>query len=172
MRNKNNKKENLDERVIFFRQLKKLSPHVLFDLYGLDGIQPIWANDFLNKIMDSYMGVCLQRKPLLKYGLSDRISQYLGNGLMVFIENETQYYDILKRDEEAVYFDGVEDLTEKIEFYKKNKYEALKIAHNGHKRIHRDFNEKIITNYMLDCLNFKDTSNLQDKYNWPIHFYN
>ena len=38
LRKKNNKKENLDERVIFFRELKKLSPHVMFDLYGFDGI--------------------------------------------------------------------------------------------------------------------------------------
>tara|TARA_Y100000817_G_scaffold188071_1_gene146949 strand:- start:271 stop:627 length:357 start_codon:yes stop_codon:yes gene_type:complete len=118
------------------------------------------------------MGICLQRKPLLKYGLSDRIVQYLGNGLMVFIENETKYYDILKPNEEAVYFDGVEDLTEKIQYYKQNKDKALQIAHNGHKKMHSDFNERVITNYMLDCLKCKDTSKLQDKYNWPIHFYN
>ena len=29
----------------------------------------------------------------------------------------TTYYDILKKDEEAVYFDGVEDLAKKIDFY-------------------------------------------------------
>ena len=53
-----------------------------------------------------------------------------------------------------------------------NKDKALEIAHNGHKRIHNDFNEKIITNYMLDCLNSKDINLLDGKYNWPIHFYN
>ena len=56
--------------------------------------------------------------------------------------------------------------------YKHNKDKALEIAHNGHKRIHSDFNEKIITNYMLDCLEYKDISCLEGKYNWPIHFYN
>ena len=35
------------------------------------------------------MGICLQREPILKYSLSDRIAQYLGNGLMVFIQNKT-----------------------------------------------------------------------------------
>ena len=171
LRKKNNIKEKNDPRVQFMDSLKKKLPYINFNFFGMNGVQPIWASNFDKNIRDCYMGICLQRKPLLKYGLSDRIVQYLGNGLMVFIENETQYYDILKRDKEAVYFDGVEDLTEKIEFYKQNKDEALKIAHNGHKRMHQDFNEKIITNYMLDCLNSKDSSSLQDKYNWPIHFY-
>ena len=49
---------------------------------------------------------------------------------------------------------------------------ALQIAQNGHKKMHRDFNERVITNYMLECLKYKDISKLQDKYNWPIHFYN
>lgn len=172
LRKKNTIKEKNDPRVKFMDSLKNNLPYVNFNFFGMKGVQPIWASNFDKNIKDCYMGICLQRKPLLKYGLSDRIVQYLGNGLMVFIENETQYYDILKRDEEAVYFDGVDDLTEKIRYYKQNKDEALKIAHNGHKRMHDDFNEKKITNYMLDCLNYKDPSRLQNKYNWPIHFYN
>ena len=152
--------------------LKKKLTNVDFNFFGMNGVQPIWASEFDKNIKNCYMGICLQRKPLLKYGLSDRIVQYLGNGLMVFIENETKYYDILKPNEEAVYFDGVEDLSEKIQYYKQNKDKALQIAHNGHKKMHSDFNERVITNYMLDCLKCKDTSKLQDKYNWPIHLYN
>ena len=170
LRKKNNAKENLDERVIFFRELKKLSPHVMFDLYGFDGIQPIWANDFLNKIKDSYMGVCLQRKPLLKYSLSDRIAQYLGNGLMVFIEKETEFNEFLKDKEDAVFFDDVYDLSKKIEYYKENKYEAIRIASNGYDKIHTYCNERVVTNYFLDCINGKN-EDLLDKYIWPIHLY-
>ena len=90
---------------------------------------------------------------------------------MVFIENETKYYDILIPNEEAVYFDGVEDLSEKIRYYKQNK--------DKHCRLHIMVTKKCIVilmkecyNYMLDCLKCKDTSKLQDKYNWPIHLYN
>ena len=91
---------------------------------------------------------------------------------MVFIQNKTHYQELLKDGKEAVYFDDVEDLAEKIIFYKHNKEKALNIAYNGHKKMHNDFNEKIITNYMLDCLKFNDASKLVGKYNWPIHFYN
>ncbi len=171
LRKKNTLKEKKDPRVKFMDSLKKKLHNVNFNFFGMNGIQPVWASNFDRNIKDCYMGICLQRRPLLKYGLSDRIVQYLGNGLMVFIENETQYYDILKPNDEAVYFDSIEDLSEKIKFYKQNKYKAIQIAHNGHKKMHRDFNERVVTNYMLDCLNYKDISTVQDKYNWPIHFY-
>ena len=78
----------------------------------------------------------------------------------------------MKADKEAVYFDGVEDLSEKIRYYKQNKDKALQIAQNGHKKMHSDFNERVVTNYMLDCLKYKEINRLKDKYNWPIHFYN
>jgi len=172
LRSKNSNKENLDPRVQFITNLSENLPNIKFNLFGLKNIQPVWANDFLNEISKCFMGICLQRKPLLKYGLSDRIAQYLGNGLMVFIQNETQYYDILKDKKEAVYFDGVDDLIKKIKYYKENKNKALNIAKSGYIKIHTYCNEKIITKYFLDCLNGDSEIQLQEKYHWPIHLYN
>ena len=172
LRKKNTSNEDNDPRVVFMDTLKTNLPNIKFNFFGMRGKQPIWANEFNNNIKDCYMGICLQREPILKYSLSDRIAQYLGNGLMVFIQNKTHYHEILRNEKEAIYFDDVSDLAEKINFYKHNKDKALEIAHNGLKRIHSDFNEKIITNYMLDCLEYKDISCLEGKYNWPIHFYN
>ena len=171
LRNKNTNKENSDPRVQFITSLTKNLPQIKFNLRGMKNIQPVWANDFLKEISKCYMGICLQRKPLLKYGLSDRITQYLGNGLMVFIQNETQYYDILKENEEAVYFDDVDDLASKILFYRDNLDKAKIIAKNGHKKIHKACNEKIITNYMLDCLAGKNKQYLSTNYMWPINIY-
>ncbi len=172
LRKKNSNNEKNDPRVIFMDTLKHNLPNINFNFFGMKGIEPIWADKFNKNIKDCYMGICLQREPVLKYSLSDRIAQYLGNGLMVFIENETKYNEILEDKKEAVYFDGVEDLTKKIDFYKQNKVKALEIAYSGHKRMHIDFNEKVITNYMLDCLRKEDLTILDSKYNWPIHFYN
>ena len=171
LRSKNSNKESSDPRVQFVANLVKNLPNIKFNLFGMKNIQPVWANDFLNEISKCYMGICLQRKPLLKYGLSDRIAQYLGNGLMVFIQNETQYYDILKDNEEAVYFDDVNDLTSKIDFYRKNQDKAKLIAQKGHNKIHRACNEKIITKYMLDCLAGAKNEDLSSKYEWPINIY-
>ena len=171
LRSKNSNKEGSDPRVQFITNLTNNLPGIKFNLFGMMNIQPVWANDFLNEISKCYMGICLQRKPLLKYGLSDRIAQYLGNGLMVFIQNETQYYDILKDKEEAVYFDDVDDLTSKILFYRDNKDKAKSIAKNGHIKIHNTCNEKIVTKYMLDCLAGKKNKDLSSEYHWPINIY-
>ena len=57
-------------------------------------------------------------------------------------------------------------LIQGIEYYSKNHTEAKKIAKKGWQRGHRDYNERIITNYFLDsAFNNKPT---QD-YSWPIH---
>ncbi len=171
LRNKNKIMENRDERVIFFRQLIKLNPHVKFDLYGFDEIEPIWANNFLNKINDSYMGVCLQRKPLLKYSLSDRLAQYAGNGLMVFIENDTKFYEFFIDNEDAVFFENFDDLSKKINYYKNNKDEAIRIAENGYNKLHTYCNERVVTNYFIDCLNDPNKGLLNSRYAWPVHLY-
>ena len=171
LRKKNILNENKDPRVNFMNSLRNDLPDIKFNFFGMRGIQPIWANEFDRNIKDCYMGICLQRKPILKYSLSDRISQYLGNGLMVFIEHDTQYYDILIKDEEAVYFESQDDLEKKIIFYKQNKEKALEIAAKGHKKIHHICNEKVVAKYMLDCINNESIESLNHRYNWPINIY-
>ena len=112
-----------------------------------------------------------QRKPLLKYSLSDRLAQYLGNGLMVFIENETKYYEFLIDNEDAVFFDNHDDLSKKINYYKQNKSEAIRIAENGYNKLHTYCNERVVTSYFLDCLNDQNKDLLDSKYAWPVHIY-
>jgi hypothetical protein len=163
--------EEKNPRVKILDYLNTNNTDIKFKFYGYRNIQPIWASEFEEKIQTCYMGLCLQRKPQLKYSLSDRISQYAGNGLMIFIENETQIHDFLKRDEEAVYFDDQKDLLEKIKYFKENKSRALEIAENGYKKLHNLCNETIVINYFLDCLLGESQSFLMDKYSWPIHIY-
>ena len=41
----------------------------------------------------------------------------------------------------------------------------------GHKKIHHACNEKVVTKYMLDCLNNHSIENLNSSYNWPVNLY-
>ena len=171
LRKKNTMLEDKNPRIKILDYLIANNTDIRFKFYGYKNIQPVWASKFEEEIQSCYMGLCLQRKPQLKFSLSDRISQYAGNGLMIFIENETQFYEFLKKDKEAVYFGDETDLLKKIKYYKENKTLALEIASNGYNKLHNHCSETIVTNYFLDCLRGERESFLKDKYLWPIHIY-
>ena len=171
LRVKNSKKEKKDPRVIFANKIINSGSDIKYNFFGFNNIEPIWANAFNNEIKSCYMGLCIQRKPQFKYCLSDRVAQYGGNGLMLFLESDTQYDDFLINRKEAIFFDGYEDLIKKIIYYKNNKSESLNIAESGYKKLHAYCNEKVVTNYFLDCLFGANSNELSQKYGWPINFY-
>ena len=171
LRVKNSKKEKNDPRVIFANKIINSGSDIRYNFFGFNNIEPIWANAFNNEIKSCYMGLCIQRKPQFKYCLSDRVAQYGGNGLMLFLESDTQYDDFLINRKEAIFFDGYEDLLKKIIYYKNNKSESLNIAESGYKKLHTYCNEKVVTNYFLDCLFGVNPDELSQKYGWSIHFY-
>ena len=72
-----------DDRVTFIKRLKEITPNVKFDLYGLDKVQPIWADHYFKTISNAKMGLNLSRGQAIKYYSSDRITQIVGNGLDV-----------------------------------------------------------------------------------------
>ena len=87
------KKGKLDNREFFINKLIKQNPDIKFDIYGMNNIQPIWSNDFLQKLSNSSMGLNLSRGKPIKYYSSDRIAQLIGNGLLTFIDEKTKLGD-------------------------------------------------------------------------------
>ena len=49
------KKGNWRKRTLY-KKTKKLTPNIKYDLYGMDNHQPIWADNFINKISKSKWG--------------------------------------------------------------------------------------------------------------------
>ena len=85
------KRGKYDERADFVNKLVEETPNVKFDLYGINNVQPIWADTFLKSISNAKMGVNLSRGNPIKYYSSDRITQLIGNGLLTFIHKKTFY---------------------------------------------------------------------------------
>ena len=52
----------------------------------MNNVQPIWGDEFIEKISNSSMGLNLSRGMPTKYYSSDRIAQLLGNGLLTFVD--------------------------------------------------------------------------------------
>ena len=93
------KRGKYDERADFVNRLVEITPNVKFDLYGINNVQPIWADTFLKSISNAKMGVNLSRGNPIKYYSSDRITQLIGNGLLTFIHKDTYYNNFFSNNE-------------------------------------------------------------------------
>jgi spore maturation protein CgeB len=148
-----------DNREKFIKKLIKKNSKIIFDIYGMDKIQPVWGNDFIEAISKSQMGLNLSRGKPAKYYSSDRIAQLLGNGFLTFIDKETQFNDLIGKDS-IVYYSNLDDLSYKINKYKKDKKQAKKIAKKGRDIYLKYFNSTIVSDYMLSKLfDYKSSNN-------------
>ena len=142
------KKGKKDDREIFINKLIKSNTNINFDIYGMNNVQPIWGHDFLNRISNSSMGLNLSRGKPIKYYSSDRMAQLLGNGLLTFIHKQTCFSDFLSKDE-VIYYENLDDLSYKLNKYKKDYKERMRIAKNGRDVYLKKFNSTIVADYIL-----------------------
>ena len=146
-----------DEREGFINRLVQLNPTVKFDIYGLNGRQPIWADRFFNIISKSKMALNLSRGVPKKYYSSNRIASLLGNGLLTFIDEKTKFNHFFSTNE-LVFYKNINDLSEKIQKLSVDDNLRKKIARRGWLKYHKYFNSKIVSDYMLNKV-----FNLNDK---------
>ncbi len=142
------KEGKLDGREKFLKKLLNKMSDIDFDIHGMNSVQPIWGDNFIQKLSNYNMGLNLSRGEPIKYYSSDRIVQLMGNGLLTFIDIRTKLNQIIKNDC-AVFYKNIDDLVRKIKFYKNNPIKQKKIASNGKKLYLKRFNSNIVANYMI-----------------------
>jgi len=152
------KKGKSDNRINFLNKLINKIHNVNYDFYGFENKDPIWGNEFYKCLINSKMGLNLSRGNPAKYYSSNRIASLVGNGLLTFVDKKTSLDDFFNNNE-IVFYNGLNDLAEKIKFYKKNEKSRIKIAKNGKKKYFRLFNEQKITKHIID-ISFGKKSNL------------
>ncbi len=151
-----------DKREYFLKKLKKNLSNIKFDIYGMDNVNPIWGDKFLNILKNYKMGLNLSRGNPTKYYSSDRIVQLIGNGLLTFIDKKTKLNEIIS-SRGVIYYNNLNDLIKKINFYKNNPNKARLIASIGRKEYFNKFNSNIICKYIIEKT-FKIKS--KRKYYW------
>ena len=142
------KKGKTDNREIFINKLIKKNRNIDFDIYGMNNVQPIWGNDFIRKISRSSMGLNLSRGKPIKYYSSDRIAQLLGNGLLTFVDEKTHFDDFFTNDQ-IVFYKNLDDLSYKINKYKKDVSDRKRIAKNGKDFYLKKFNSTLVSDFIL-----------------------
>ena len=73
----------------------------------------------------------------------------MGNGLLVFIDKKVSM-DNFFNSNEIVSYNDINDLAEKIKFYKKNDKSRIKIAKKGKEKYFKLFNEVKIAKYIIE----------------------
>jgi glycosyltransferase involved in cell wall biosynthesis len=142
------KKGKFDERENFINKLLLKTPDVRFDLYGMHDKQPVWADNFINAISQSKIGLNLSQGKAAKYYSSDRFAQLIGNGLLVMIDEKTKFNDFFSNDEIIVYKD-INDLAEKIIKYSNDDNIRKKIAKKGRDKYFKYFNSTLVADFII-----------------------
>tara|TARA_A100001011_G_scaffold353151_1_gene394467 strand:- start:4061 stop:6175 length:2115 start_codon:yes stop_codon:yes gene_type:complete len=156
------KDTKVDEREIFVKKLLKKNKDIKFDIFGMSNRQPIWGTKFIEHLSYSRMGLNLSRGEPIKYYSSDRIAQLMGNGLLTFIDTRTQLNNFFNNNE-IVFYKNIDDLSEKINKYKKDDRKAKMIARNGYNKYHKYFNSTNVANFIIH-----KTFGIKKKYFWDI----
>ena len=138
-----------DDREKFIRKLINISKDIKYDIYGLDNIQPIWADQYFKTISNSKMGLNLSRGAPIKYYSSDRITQIAGNGLVTLIDEKTGYRDFFN-DKEMVFYSNLNDLSEKISRISRDDKLRRSIAKKGKVKYTKYFNSNLVANFIIN----------------------
>ena len=151
-----------DDRILFLNKLRATTPNVKFDIYGIDKVQPIWADHYFKTISNAKMGLNLSRGDAIKYYSSDRITQIVGNGLVCLIDEKTEYGNFFS-NKEMVFYKNTNDLSEKIIKISNDEKLRKSIAKAGKEKYLKHFNSAKIAKFIIEkTLDLKNNS----KYFW------
>ena len=157
------KNRSSDDREKFIKDLVSKCKNIKFDLFGMNNIQPIWADQYFKNISNSKMGLNLSRGTPIKYYSSDRITQIIGNGLVTLIDEKTRYNDFFDNSE-MVFYKNISDLSEKIEKISEDEKLRKSIGRKGKVKYMKYFNSNLVADFII-----KKTLSLKDKRKYLWH---
>ncbi len=147
--------------------------------HGVTPKSEIFGADYFDAISNAKMGLNLSvnknckaspvapNKDLFLYS-SDRISHYMGNGLLTFTPNFNKIDEIFTADKEIITFENQHDLLEKVKYFQNNDEARQNIAKSGWEKSHEKLNATLVSQYMIE-----QTFKLEftHDYIWPTKLY-
>ena len=152
------KKGKFDEREKFINNIISELPHLKVAQFGLNNFEPIWGANYYHYLSNSKMAINISRGKYQNLYSSDRISSLIGNGLLVFINENTNFQKILSKNE-VIFYKNKKDLIKKLNYYNTNHRQRIKIAKSGHEKYHKHMNNLVISNYILKSVGLLNIKN-------------
>lgn len=140
---------------------------VQFEVRGLMGKAGAYGDEYDQLLSRSKMALNLSKDNDAPVYSSSRIAQLLGNGILTFIPRSSRM-DQLISDKEAVFFDGYEDLLQKILYFHHHDDERKRIAEAGRVASHKRFSSERVAGFMLE---FTTGTPLSEDYEWRDHIF-
>lgn len=151
------------ERVNKAVELSRWLPRARYSFYGFSGVQPVWGEAYFRAIADARIGLNFSRFEDHYLYTSDRISHYMGNGLLTVFDKMSGL-DLFFDDTEAIFFSDIEELADKIDFYLDHDESRRKVAKAGHDKIHAMHNVEAVCRFIVERT--MDLP-LSQTYDWP-----
>ena len=143
------KKGKFDQRENFINKLISVTPNIRFDLYGMNGVQPVWADNYLYAISQSKIGLNLSQGKPAQFYSSDRFAQLIGNGLLVMVDEKTKIGNFFNKDE-IILYRNITDLSSKIVKYSNDNRLRCKIAKKGRDKYFKYFNSTVVADFIIN----------------------
>ena len=157
------KKGKIDEREkLLSYMISKLNDYKIA-FFGMKNVEPVWGSNYYYYLSKSKTALNISRGSYQNLYSSDRISSLIGNGLMTFIDSKTKLNKLFNSSKEAVFYNNKNDLVSKIKYYLKNDKLRKDVAKKGRIKYHSQYNNKIISNYILSEVNLINKIDI----NWP-----
>lgn len=142
-------------------------PDLAFDVRGLYGMPGVYGAELFDVLSRGKMGLNISKRNDVYLYSSDRMSQLMGCGLLTLIDRRTRFDEIFPADE-LVTYEGAEELTERIAYFRRHDAERRAIAERGWHRVHAVFKATLVVQWILDAT-FEGTP--RQSYAWPTTLY-
>ena len=167
-----------DPRIDLPLMLEK-SGKVAMAYYGMNGKPELFGADYYKEIAKAKMGlnIAVDRtwgdqprasdEERYLYA-SDRLSHYMGSGLLTFTNRDNALEEMFAEGKELVFFASPEELLDKAVYYKNHDSERRAIAEAGWRKSHEQLNSTLVAHYMLEVTLGRTAS---QGYAWPTELY-
>lgn len=142
--------DSTDPRVAIAERLAAALPEVAFDFRGMHGKPAQRGAGYFDLLRNARMGLSFSRVNDHYLYSSGRMAQYMGNGLLTFLDRATGFGDIFGEDELGFY-DDVDELCDKIRHYRANDAERRTVAERGWKKAHDLFDCRKVADFIIDA---------------------